>query len=256
MTALADAAERLRALHHRAEPIVLPNSWDATSAKAVVQAGFPAVATTSSGVSDALGYDDGEHTPPDEMFSAIRRITRVVESTPVTADIESGYGLSPSELVKRLLEAGAVGCNLEDTDHATRGLRDPHEQAARLRAFKQAAKDAGVDVVLNARVDVFLRPNAVQGDPIEEALRRARLYLEAGADSIFPIGAPDEATITALVKGIHAPVNVIPGFREAPLQSRLRELGVRRISYAGRLHRAMLTDHQRRLAAIHDWQDV
>src|SRR5215469_3850041 len=128
MTALADAAERLRALHNRAEPIVLPNAWDAATARAVVQAGFPAVATTSSGVSEALGYDDGEHTPPDEMFSAIRRITRVVEDTPVTADIEAGYGLSPSELARRLLEAGAVGCNLEDTDHSTRGLRDASAQ--------------------------------------------------------------------------------------------------------------------------------
>src|SRR5215470_9609106 len=106
MSALADLASRLRDLHHAETPLVLPNAWDAATARAVVEAGFPAVATTSSGVSAALGYADGEHTPVDEMFNAIARITRVVDA-PVTADIEAGYGLSPDTLVKRLIEAGA-----------------------------------------------------------------------------------------------------------------------------------------------------
>lgn len=253
MSELQDAAERLRALHHGDAPLVLPNAWDASSARAVVEAGFPVVATTSSGVSAALGYADGEHTPPDEMFDAIKRISRAVSGTPVTADIESGYGLSPEEVVDRLLEAGAVGCNLEDTLHgqATRTLRDAEEEADRLRAVKEAAAARGVNLVVNGRVDVFL----VLGNDLGEALRRGRLYLEAGADSIFPIGAPDEAIISALVKQISAPINVIAGFHGAPGVQRLRELGVRRISYAGRLHRAVLADHQRRLQAILSWQD-
>ena len=95
MTGLAELAQQLRALHHAAEPLVLPNAWDAATSRGVVNTGFPAVATTSSGVSAALGYADGEHTPADEMFAAIRRISRVVPDVPVTADIESGYGLSP-----------------------------------------------------------------------------------------------------------------------------------------------------------------
>jgi 2-methylisocitrate lyase-like PEP mutase family enzyme len=254
MSELAELASRLRALHQAGEPLVLPNAWDAATARAVVEAGFAAVATTSSGVSSALGYQDGEHTPASEMFAAIGRVTRVAESVPVTADIESGYRLPAAELAKKLLDAGAVGCNLEDTDHSSTDHRlvDAKQQAERLAAFKQAARDQGVDVVLNARVDIFLR-----GEPnVDEAIRRALLYLDAGADSIFPIGVSDEAVIVALVKGIPAPVNVIPGFRGAPSLARLRELGVRRVSYAGRLFRAFEIDHQRRLAAIKSWQEI
>ena len=254
MSGLAELAQRLRELHHQPEPLVLPNAWDAATARSVAETGFGAVATTSSGVSAALGYADGEHTPADEMFAAIRRITRVVPELPVTADIEAGYRLAPVEVVERLLEAGAVGCNLEDTDHASsdHGLFDAARQADRLAAVKQSAKEQGVEIVLNARVDVFLR-----GTPdVDEAVRRARLYLEAGADSIFPIGAPDEAAISAMVKAISAPVNVIPGFRGAPGLTGLRELGVRRISFAGRLFRAFQVDHQQRLAAIKSWLDI
>ncbi len=255
MTGLAELAQQLRALHHAPEPLVLPNAWDAATARSVVDAGFTAVATTSSGVSAALGYADGEHTPADEMFSAIRRIARVAPDVPVTADIESGYGLSPEEVVARLLEAGAVGCNLEDTDHRaeprSHTLVDAEAQQYRLRSVKEAARARGVEIVLNARVDVFLSPSA----SIDEAIRRAGLYLDAGADCIFPIGAPDEATIVTLVKEIPGPVNVIPGFRGGPPLARLRELGVRRISYAGRLFRAMMIDQQARLAGLKEWRD-
>jgi 2-methylisocitrate lyase-like PEP mutase family enzyme len=255
MSKLANAAERLRSLHSGLEPLVLPNAWDAATARAVVEAGFPVVATTSSGVSGALGWADGEATPADEMFAAIARIARVVD-VPVTADIEAGYSLPLEEIVRRLLAAGAVGCNLEDTDHAAgKTVRDAATQAHRLAAFKQAARAAGVDVVLNARTDVFLRLQPNEPPPIEEAIRRGRLYLEAGADCIFPIGASDEGAIAALVDGIPGPINVIPGFRGAPGLARLRELGVRRISFAGRLYHAAQTEHQHRLAAIRAGDD-
>jgi 2-methylisocitrate lyase-like PEP mutase family enzyme len=253
---LQQAAEQLRSLHHGAEPLVLANAWDAASARAVVEAGFSAVATTSVGVSLALGWADGEHAPPDEMFAAIRRIVQSVD-VPVTADIEAGYGLSPEDIVQRLLAAGAVGCNIEDTDHAAgRSMRDATVQAERLAVFKRAARAAGVDIVLNARTDVFLHQAAGDPPPLEEAIRRGRLYLEAGADCIFPIGVGDEPTIASLVDGIPSPINVIAGFRGAPGQARLRKLGVRRISYAGRLHRAMVIDLQRRLAAIRAGEEI
>jgi len=252
---LARAAEQLRALHVGPQPLVLPNAWDAATARAVAEAGFPAVATTSSGMSASLGWADGEHTPSDEMFAAIFRVARAVD-VPVTADIEAGYGLSPEQVAQRLLDAGGVGCNLEDTDHRTgTTLVNATEQADRLAAVKRAARAANVDIVVNARVDVFLRQAPAEQPPIEEAIRRGRLYLEAGADCIFPIGAPDAGTIAALVDGIPGPINVIAGFRGAPGQRRLRELGVRRISYAGRLHRAMLVEHQTRLAALRAGED-
>jgi 2-methylisocitrate lyase-like PEP mutase family enzyme len=250
LAGLAEAAEQLRALHSGREPLVLPNVWDAASARVVAEAGFPVVATTSSGVSASLGWQDGEHTPPDEMFAAIARIARAVD-VPVTADIEGGYGLSPEEIVQRMLDAGAVGCNLEDTDHRTgMTLVDARTQADRLAAVRRAARAAGINIVVNARADVFLRQAPADQTAIEEAIQRGRLYLEAGADCVFPIGAPDEGAIAALVDGIPGPINVIAGFRGAPGQARLRELGVRRISYAGRLHRAVLIEHTRCVAAI------
>jgi 2-methylisocitrate lyase-like PEP mutase family enzyme len=253
---LADAAERLRSLHSGAEPLILPNAWDAATARVVEDAGFAAVATTSVGVADALGWADGEGTPPDEMFAAIARIARVL-TVPLTADIESGYGLAPEEIVRRLLAAGAVGCNLEDTDHrAGKTVRDATAQAERLAAFKRAAKAAGVDIVLNARTDVFLRQPANEPLPIEEAIRRGRLYLEAGADCIYPIGVSDEGAIAALVDGIPGPINVIPGFRGAPGLARLRELGVRRISYAGRLSHTLHAEHQRLVSAIRAGEEI
>jgi 2-methylisocitrate lyase-like PEP mutase family enzyme len=247
---LQEAAARLRSLHHGPQPLILPNAWDADTARAVVEAGFPVVATTSVGMSEALGYSDGEHTPVDEMFAAIARISRAVD-VPVTADIESGYGLTPEQIVERLIGAGAVGCNLEDTDHTTGQTLLPAEaQAERLAAVKRAARTAGVDIVLNARADVFLRPLPDGPPPLEEAIRRGRLYLEAGADCFYPIGVNDEGAILALVDAIPGPINVIPGFRGSPGLRRLQQIGVRRISYAGRLHRALLTDHKQRLAAI------
>ena len=128
-------ADRLRELHHAGEMLVLPNVWDAASAKIVAEAGFPVVATASAAISAMLGYPDGEGAPWQEMFAAAGRVARVV-SVPVTVDAEAGYGMEPRELVDRLLEIGAVGCNLEDTDHRAGGLADAGAHAGRLAAIR------------------------------------------------------------------------------------------------------------------------
>ena len=246
---LAARAATLRALHHAAGPLVLPNVWDAASAHIVAEAGFPAVATTSSGVAVCLGWADGEQTPPAEMFAAIARITRVV-TVPVTADIEGGYSLPAEDLVARLLATGAVGCNIEDTDRSGRGiLRDADAQAEYLAAVKQAGRTAGVDIVVNARTDVFLRQFGEPEGRVTEAIRRARIYLEAGADCIYPIFVREEAAIAELVAGIPGPINMF-AMPDGPSLSRLGELGVARISYAGRLHRASLAEQERWVQAI------
>ena len=250
-SSLTERAERLRGLHRGPRPLVLPNAWDAASARAVAEAGFPAVASTSSGVCASLGWADGEKIPADEMFAAVARMARVVD-VPLTADIEGGYRLAPAELVERLLAAGAVGCNLEDTDHTGAAvLREPAAQADYLRAVKAAARTAGVDVVVNARIDVFLRQVGEPADRLPMTLERARLYLQAGADCIFPFGVRDEPTIAALVQGIAAPVNValLP---EAPSLARLGELGVARVSYAGGVFRAVMAEHKRQLESIRE----
>ncbi|MGH2467549.1 MAG: isocitrate lyase/PEP mutase family protein [Candidatus Limnocylindrales bacterium] len=224
-------ADRLRALHRPGQPVILPNVWDAATAQAVEAAGFAAVATSSSAVAAALGYEDGEGAPAEEMFAAAARVGRAVR-LPVTVDAEAGYGLPAIELVSRLLAAGAVGCNLEDTDHRTGGLREAEAQAAWLAEVRAAADAAGVTLVINARVDVHLRAAGPPESRLGEAVRRGRAYLAAGADCIYPIMVGDESTIGGLVDGLGGPVNIL--FRSGgPSLARLAELGVARVSYGG-----------------------
>jgi 2-methylisocitrate lyase-like PEP mutase family enzyme len=234
-------ADTLRALHHADKMLVLPNVWDAASATIVAEAGFSAIATASAAISAMLGYPDGEGAPWQEMFAAAGRVARVV-SVPVTVDAEAGYGMEPRELVDRLLEIGAVGCNLEDTDHRTGGLVDAGAHAERLAAIRAAADDAGVPIVINARADTFLPESGVpEEERVAEAVRRGRLYLEAGADCVYPIAVSDERDIATLVAEVPGPINgnTRPG---GPDLARLRELGVARVSFGPRLYREALTN--------------
>src|SRR5215217_5556611 len=145
----------LRSLHRPGAPLLLPNAWDVATARAVVAAGFPVVATTSGGVAATLGYEDHEGAPGDEMLAAAARIARGVD-VPVTIDAEAGYGMEPAELVAVLRSAGAAGCNLEDSDYAAGGLRDPARHAQWLGEVRRAASDDGYPLVINARIDTFL----------------------------------------------------------------------------------------------------
>ncbi|MEN2421389.1 isocitrate lyase/phosphoenolpyruvate mutase family protein [Streptomyces rimosus] len=234
-------AAALRALHHgRAadDPLVLPGPWDAESARIFAAAGFPALATPSAGVSAALGYADGS-TPPDEMFAAVARIVRAVE-VPVTADLEAGYGLPGKELVERIAAAGAVGCNIEDSDHHSGALTDAGRQADRLAEIRAAAGD---ELVINARIDVFLPGRCGSGDTdlavqVEEAVRRGLRYAAAGADCVYPILAPPHV-LRELADRIGLPVNAlaVPG---GPPPRELGAAGASRVTFGGGLHgRAM-----------------
>src|ERR671931_1106101 len=139
---LESRCDLLRSLHRPGEPLLLPNAWDVATARAVVAAGFPVVATTSWGVAEALGYEDDERAPAEEMLAAAARIARGVE-VPVTVDAEAGYGMEPGELVAALRSAGAAGCNLEDTDHADETLRDPDRHAEWLAAGPPGPGEGG-----------------------------------------------------------------------------------------------------------------
>ncbi|MFG2829019.1 isocitrate lyase/phosphoenolpyruvate mutase family protein [Streptomyces sp. NPDC048434] len=224
------AATALRALHHGPQlPLVLPGPWDAASARVFADAGFPALATPSAGIAASLGYEDGQ-TPADEMFAAVARIVRSVD-IPVSADVEAGYGLSAKELVGRLAEAGAVGCNLEDTDHATGALRDPQEQADWLARVRAEAGDA---LVINARIDTYL--HGVQDT--QETVRRGRLYAAAGADCVYPILAPPPL-LADLAAGIGLPLNAVVT-PDGPAPRELGALGAARITFGpGLQHQAM-----------------
>jgi 2-methylisocitrate lyase-like PEP mutase family enzyme len=228
---LAARAEALRGLHRPGDPVVLRNAWDAASASALA-AGAGALATTSVGVAEALGYADGGALPAELAFAALTRIVGAVD-VPVTHDAEAGYGLDADAFVDGLLAAGAVGCNLEDTDPATRALRDPAEQAAHLAAVKAAAGARGVDLVVNARVDVHVR-----GGSLRDGLARAQAYRAAGADCIYPIFCHEEAGIAAYVEA--AEVVNVHLHASAPPLARLAELGVARASYGGSLFRAAM----------------
>jgi 2-methylisocitrate lyase-like PEP mutase family enzyme len=237
---LADRAAALRRFHTGLRPLVLPNAWDVASARLVVKAGFPVVATSSGAITTTLGYEDNDSMPVDEAFGVIARIARSV-SVPVTADVEAGYRLSPTELVERLLDAGAVGCNLEDSDHHDGAGILADENAQRLRAVRRAASEAGVEIVINARVDVLLQEGE-RREQFEEAVRRARLYLQAGADCVFPNRLSDEMLIGEFVQRIERPVN-IAAVGVSPL-ARLTQLGVRRISVAAFLMNQLYRAHQ------------
>jgi 2-methylisocitrate lyase-like PEP mutase family enzyme len=251
---LGSSCDLLRSLHRPGFPLVLPNAWDAATAKAVAAAGFSAVATTSAGVAAALGYEDHEGAPAGEMLAAAARITRSV-GVPVTVDAEAGYAMTAAELVAELRGMGAAGCNLEDTNHAAQTLRDPAQQAAWLRAVRRAASDQGYRLVINARIDVFL-PSAVagpggraQGDLVPEGLRRARAYLAAGADCVYPIGLWEAGALAAFLSACPGPVNVLR-IPPTPSLAELAGLGVARVSYAGLLHHGVMEHFGRVLASL------
>lgn len=238
MNELAAKADLLRRLHAGPGMLVLPNAWDAASARVLEAAGFPAIATSSNAVAATLGLEDHEQAPADEMFAAAARITAAVK-VPVTVDLEAGYGLPPEEFIRRAIAAGAAGFNFEDTDHHGSGALLPAgPQAEMVAALKEASRKAGVDLVLNARVDPLLQRTGDRDEQFAEAVRRARLYREAGADCIYPFGFYDEEMTVALVQAIDAPVNVVAG-GALPL-TRLAEIGVRRVTFASRLFRQQM----------------
>ncbi|GAA3542181.1 isocitrate lyase/phosphoenolpyruvate mutase family protein [Amycolatopsis ultiminotia] len=217
-------AEALRALHVPGKPLVLPNAWDADTARLVEAAGFPVVATSSAAVAAALGRPDGEGASVAEMFGAAERIVQAV-SVPVTVDAESGYGLPPAEVATRLLALGVAGCNFEDTDHGKGGRRPLDEQAERIAELRRAAGDA---LVINARVDVFLGAEDEKA-VLAEAVDRGRAYLAAGADCVYPILVRSPEILAEFVRTVGGPVNATP-LPGGPGLAALAELGVARIS--------------------------
>jgi 2-methylisocitrate lyase-like PEP mutase family enzyme len=246
---VAAKAEALRVLHAGPQMLVLPNAWDAASARLVEAAGFPAIATTSGGVAATLGYQDHENAPVAEMLAAAGRIIAAV-AVPVTVDFEAGYQLEAREIAQRLIAIGAAGLNLEDSDHHGEAkLVAAERHAERLSALKAAARALGVDLVLNARVDVFIHRLGPPDEQLAEGLQRARLYRQAGADCIYPIILSDDAMIAAFVEAVGV-VNVNLR-RGGPLSlQRAAELGVRRVSYATSLFRETLTAVERIMGEV------
>jgi 2-methylisocitrate lyase-like PEP mutase family enzyme len=228
----AEKAEIFRALHRGPDVLVLPNVWDCVSARIVEEAGFPAIATTSAGVANSLGYPDGEHIPTAEMLAAVARIARCV-SVPVTADLEGGYG-DVAATAAGLVESGAIGLNLEDA------CGDPAQHATRIATVRRIGRELGVNLVINARTDLYL--DRIACDPasrFERSCERLRAYIGAGADCVFVPGVTDDDTIRRFVETLQFPLNVLAASGTPPV-ARLRELGVARVSVGSGLTRAAM----------------
>jgi 2-methylisocitrate lyase-like PEP mutase family enzyme len=238
--ALRERAARFHQLHVGPAPFVLPNAWDAASARVLERAGFTAIAT-SGGMAFALGYPDGEWVDRDTVIDVHRRIAAAVH-VPVSADLEAGYGRTPdavADTARAAIEAGVVGMILQDWAPRERRLCPIAEQVARIQAIRAVARSYGLPFVINARTEVFLE---ALGDPthrLDVAVERLRAYRAAGADCLFVPGVRDADTIARLVGAIDGPLNVIAG-PGAPPVAELARLGVKRISFGSSLMRGTL----------------
>jgi len=243
----AEMAKKFLQLHTK-RPLILPNAWDAGSARVIEAAGAPAIATTSAGVSWSLGRPDGQNLGRDEMLQAIRQIVDTV-SVPVNADIEGGYGKGSledvAETVKELIAIGVAGINLEDTPgHNGEVLLKAEEHAERIAIARKTAKATGGELVINARIDVYLFQVGAPESRFQAAVQRAKTYLQAGADCVFVPGVVDADTIRRLVKAIDEPLNIMamPGAPSAP---QLGRLGVARVSVGPGVTQVALAAAQR-----------
>jgi 2-methylisocitrate lyase-like PEP mutase family enzyme len=228
-------AETFRSLHAGPDLLILPNAWDAGSARVIETLGAKAVATTSAGVCWSHGYADGHHLPVEFLITTVKEITRVI-SIPLSCDFEGGYADDPAtvgENVAKVIDAGAVGINIED------GLEAPELLAAKIEAVRKAADRSGVPLFINARTDIYLRRLAEGEAAVAEVLRRAALYKVAGADGLFAAGivVPEEIILVAADCGLPLNVMARPGLPSGP---ELQHLGARRISSATGLGRAAL----------------
>jgi 2-methylisocitrate lyase-like PEP mutase family enzyme len=235
-------ARRFLELHQGPPILVLPNAWDAASARIYEEAGFPAIGTTSAGIAFSMGLPDGERIRFEEMMIAVSRITSSVR-VPVSADIEAGFGRTAEATAgscREVLDAGAVGVNLEDASgDAGRPLVDSVLHSEKVRAARETAAKERIHLVINARTDVFLRSVGEPQTRLAEAVRRANAYRDAGADCLFVPGVSDSETIERLVREIGAPINILAG-PETPPVSQLEQIGVRRVSLGSGPMRASL----------------
>ena len=252
-------ASLFHSLHTRGSPLILCNVWDAGSAKAIAGVGARALASSSWAVAAANGYADGERVPPDLAFS---NAARIVQATPlpVSIDIESGYGASASDVantVRSVLDAGAVGCNIEDSFPEDGRLRPIEQQVERLTAARGMASSAAIRLFLNARTDVFFTAPADQHSRtmVAAALERARAYAAAGADGLFAPGLKDVELIRELCEGSPLPVNIMLDDTKASV-ARLASLKIARLSYGPAPYLLAMQTLADRAREMYEWRDT
>ena len=241
-----DKAELFRKLHQGPQLLLLINAWDVASARMLEVVGVSAIATTSAGVAASLGYPDGQQISRREMLAVVARIASAVH-LPVTADVEACYGFSPddaAQTAREVIAAGAVGMNFEDsTGDPAKPLLEMSLQVERIAAIRQAATEAGIPLVLNARTDPYLLPS-FDGDRYTETLRRLSAYRDAGADCVFAPGLGDIDVISKLVSELNCPLNILAG-PGSPSLPEYQQAGVARVSLGSAAMRATLGALQR-----------
>ncbi|MCH8018597.1 isocitrate lyase/phosphoenolpyruvate mutase family protein [candidate division KSB1 bacterium] len=236
-------AEKFLALHHEPKLLVLPNIWDPLGARLLEGLGYPAVATASAAVAYSLGYDDGQKIKFDAMLDVIERIASSV-AVPMTADIERGYAEHPQEIaenIRQVMHAGAVGINFEDSSFEGGPLQPIDFQCERIQAIRNMADKEGIPLVINARIDVFMRSADIsRSEKIAETISRGKAYLDAGADCLYPIGPGDVETLKRIREETEAPINVYASKLAASMKE-LEAIGISRLSLGPGLIRASLT---------------
>ena len=224
-------AVKFSALHVRGTPFVLPNAWDAASARIYEQAGFAAIATSSAAMAWSLGYADGEAVDLDALFAAIAGVVRAVK-VPVSADLEAGFGTGVASVVtsfERALAAGVVGANFEDYDNAAHDVVPIAIQVERLRAIRARADALGTPFFINGRTDVLLHALGEPKTRVDRCIERLQAYAAAGADGVFAPGTSDLETIARIASAVDAPLNVLAN-PTMPPRTQLAQAGVARIS--------------------------
>lgn len=244
-TEQAAYAEQFRALHIKGDPIIIYNIWDVGTAKAVAEAGAPAIATGSSPVGAARGFADGENMPLALLIDNVERIVEAVD-LPVSVDIEGAYGVKTEVVARtfgRMIQAGAIGFNFEDQIIGGVGVHPIDVQVARIQAARAACDASGVNAFINARTDIFLKARSHVIDPtqglLDQAIERSKAYAQAGADCFFAAGLIDLAMIEKLCHASPLPVNILM-FPGAPDHKSLADAGVARISYGPFAYRKMI----------------
>ncbi|WP_459547427.1 isocitrate lyase/PEP mutase family protein [Nocardia sp. X0981] len=246
MTTLHEKAATFLELHRPGDPVILPTVWDAWSAELVQEAGFPALTVGSHPLANSVGKPDQEGMAFAEVLARVREITSAVD-IPVSVDVESGYGVEPTELVEGLVAAGGVGFNIEDTVHSEGGrMREPQEHADLVGRLRQAADGTGVHVVVNARTDLLLKASGDPAELVEPAVERLRLAAAAGADVLYPVGRYGPEILSRLCAELPLPVNAVT-LPEQGSPAYFAEAGAARVSFGPFLQYALAAEAKRLL---------
>lgn len=222
----------LHDLHHNGKLLILPNVWESLGAAMLEDIGYPAIATASGATAFSNGYQDGEKLPFNDLLNILQRIVSSV-NVPVTVDIENGYAKNNAALaenIRKLVSIGIAGINFEDSHHDEQKLIPIDEQCEKIFLIKKVATEMGMPLFINARTDAYIKSNDLSDEEkLSQTLLRGKAYKDAGADGLYPIFLKDKNAISAIIKEVDLPVNLLllPGIPEF---TELKEIGVVRLS--------------------------